>query len=396
MTYVKFMLSSYEFASRNRREVEVVSTLGVPVVVSDVSDAVGVEHKDSITFHHRRTRRNPHRAIRRTLLAFDYLIILPMYLKRFHANCLSCHDLIALTIGWLSTLGTPRAQRPALVYDSHEYELGRNTARPRSRARLFIVRSLESFLIKRCAFVIAVNASIADKLQLTHSMVTRPLVVRSVPQNWIASEATVTRCREELCRSLGVPPQTFIAMYHGGIFPGRGLEQFLQALVETRSTIGVVLGNGEEHYVNRLRSFARSLGLSDRVLFRRAVSIDELPSFVGAADVGVVAIQATCESYYLSSPNKLFENIQACTPVIGSHYPEIRRIIQGYGVGLTVDPTEPKQIAMAIDRVRTDHQLRQELNERLLEAKAQLCWEKERSVLSEAYMALLRPVNSRG
>ena len=199
----------------------------------------------------------------------------------------------------------------------------------------------------------------------------------------------IQRRRGQLCRTLGVPDRFFLAMYHGGVFPGRGIEQFLLALVETPNTAAIILGNGEDAYLQRLRNLAESSGVVNRVLFHPAVSIGSLGSYVSAADVGVLVIQAVCESYYLSSPNKLFENIQAGTPVIGSNYPEISKIVHGYDIGLTVNPSEPSEISAALERIRLDTAMRDRFHRNLVRAKDELCWEKEQIVLRDAYAALL-------
>lgn len=388
-TYAKFMMSSFEFASRNRREIAVILGLGHSVAVCDVQSNGGVDREGAVTIHHRRKRTNRRVWVRRPLILLDCLVVLPIHLRRLRVTCLSCHDLIALTIGWLSTVGVPKNQRPHLVYDSHEFELGRTRSKPRSKFRLALIKGLEGFLIRRCAFTIAVNDSIADRLQGVHRTKTRPLVVRSTPVTWELDQARIQGRREQFCRSLGVPMDSFVAMYHGGVVPSRGIERILEALAQAPGVVAVILGDGHPTYIETLRSLASKLNIVDRVLFHPAVSVAELSECVGAADVGVMPIQAVSENNYLSLPNKLFENIQSLTPVIGSAYPELSKVICGYDIGLTVDPTKPALIAAALQRIRTQDSLRQRFAANLPTAKAQLCWEREQEVLSEAYRRLL-------
>lgn len=392
-TYVKLMLGSYEFASRNRRETAAVASLGHSAAVSDVAATVGIEHDGPVIVYHRASFRVKIRTVRRAVILFDYLFRLPRQLRLFRARCLSCHDLIALTIGWLSTIGMPSSRRPHLVYDSHEYELGRNTLRPRSRVRRTAIKYWERFLIHRCAFAIAVNDSIADRIQTVHHLRRRPVVVRSTPMTWHLDLGLVQRRRDELTTALGVGSAHFLAMYHGGVVPGRGIETFLRALKHEPGVVAVILGNGQSHYMDQLRLLCAQLEIEDRVLFHPAVPIAELPSYVAAADVGMVLIQAVCESYYLSLPNKLFENVHALTPVIGSDYPEIRAVIEGFCIGLTVDPTDERVVAESLRRICTDSDLRDQFEANLPVAKEQLCWEVEQTTLRRAYAELLGDAN---
>lgn len=54
-----------------------------------------------------------------------------------------------------------------------------------------------------------------------------------------------------------------------------------------------------------------------------------------------------------AQPNKMFEYMSAGVPVIGSHFPLWKQIIEGNRCGLCVDPLDPKAIADAIDYLVT-------------------------------------------
>ena len=51
--------------------------------------------------------------------------------------------------------------------------------------------------MKRCAFSIMVNDSIADEVQQIHKLKERPIVVRSTPNNWQIDSKACKKVREE-------------------------------------------------------------------------------------------------------------------------------------------------------------------------------------------------------
>ena len=102
----------------------------------------------------------------------------------------------------------------------------------------------------------------------------------------------------------------------------------------------------------------------------------------------LATFEAITKSYYYSLPNKLFENIQSLTPVICSDFPEMRRIIKKYNIGLTCDPQDISEIARCILLLKEDKKLYEKLEENLKLAKKELCWEEEKKILQEALKKL--------
>jgi len=101
-------------------------------------------------------------------------------------------------------------------------------------------------------------------------------------------------------------------------------------------------------------------------------------------------------NHYYMLPNKLFENIQSETPIIGSEFPEIKRIIDEYGVGLYCDPEKIESIVDCIEKLRTNSELYQNIKNNLKVAKSELCWENEKKVIEEAYKACSLSIQKSG
>ena len=104
----------------------------------------------------------------------------------------------------------------------------------------------------------------------------------------------------------------------------------------------------------------------------------------------MILARATCKNHLYSLPNKLFENIQAGTPVVCPNYPAFKSIVEKYKNGLMCDPEDMNSINECVDKLRTDNKLYNELKDNALKAKEELNWEKERNLLISAYSDLLK------
>ena len=277
-----------------------------------------------------------------------------------------------------------KRKRPKLVYDSHEFELGRN--KKRSRFALWVVKHIEGFLIKRCEFAIVPSDRIADRLTEIYKC-KRPVPARNIPLYWHIDKDVIAQRHREQCAEFGLPDDGFYMMYHGGVMQNRGIEILLTVSSNTGVPL-LVLGNPvDKEYYDKLLAVAKESGAN--VLFKPAVPLEELWQYVGAANVGMIVAPALCESYYLGLPNKLFENIQSLTPLITSDYPDLKSILEGYGVGLAVNSSSAETIAEAVIRMRDDRELYARFKANLVKAKEELCWENEKTPLYEAYKEII-------
>ena len=99
---------------------------------------------------------------------------------------------------------------------------------------------------------------------------------------------------------------------------------------------------------DRLRSMASGPLQAGRLHVLPAVSPTELLEWVGSADIAAMPIQPSTLNHRLTTPNKLFEAMAACVPVVASDLPGMAPIVRASGCGLVVDPTDPAAIAAAL------------------------------------------------
>lgn len=388
MKVLKITLGAWHNESRDKKELSVAREAGAEVFVmakGNKGDNFKKDYVDGFLVYRFSTRplgnQNYLNHINRVISFFIWVF----KAREFNADVISGHDLIALFIAWLSNIG--RKNKAKLVYDSHEFEIGRNVKR--TKLTLFVIKKLEKFLIKKSMFSIMVNESIADMVMQVHKLNERPVVVRNIPNYWYLDDEIIMKIRSEICSKFNISLDSFIVMYHGGINNGRGIEKLLEAIKLNGLAYCVVLGNGEISYLDKLKDIVATYNIENRVLFMNAVPIEVLWQYVGAADVGVTLAQNTCLNHFYMLPNKLFENIQSLTPVIGSKFPEIEKIIDGYKIGVCVEPDNAHEINNAIQMMMTNKEFYKELQNSLIKAKSELCWENEKKILLKAYSTIL-------
>ena len=89
-------------------------------------------------------------------------------------------------------------------------------------------------------------------------------------------------------------------------------------------------------------------------------------------------------------PNKLFEYMAAGIPVVASHFPLWREIIEGEKCGLVVDPHSPQEIGAAIQWLLDNPEEAEAMGRRGATAIAEKYnWETQGTKLVELYKSLI-------
>lgn len=242
--------------------------------------------------------------------------MLPFSIKQ-KPHVVHCHDTLVLPIGYIVKLLT-KAQ---LVYDAHELESNRNGLTPiQSRLTLW----LEKLLWRSIDALIVVSPSIEAWYQrkLGHKL---SAVVMNAPLFAINGVNRSTYLHDKF----SIPTEKKIFIYVGIFGPGRGIE--LIAEVFTHPTVCshvVFLGYGE--YANELK---RLESLHPNLHVHQAVAHSQVVPIVMSADFGLCLVQNVSLSDYFCLPNKLFEYCFSGVPVLASDFPDIRAVVDAYGVG---------------------------------------------------------------
>ena len=297
-------------------------------------------------------------------------------LVRLNPDIIHAHDLATLPAGAQAA----KAVGSKLIYDAHELEVHRNTNV--GQIDKFLRYHLEKKYIVACDAVVTVCDSIADHLAREYT-IARPVVVMNAPDPQKAQPSDKS-IRQVLGLSADVP----LVVYVGHITIGRGIEQIVQALEHLPGLHLALIGPANSETVEDAQSRARALQVTDRLHIVDPVASNQVVSFIGSADLSVVPIQNVCLSYYYCLPNKLLESALAGLPVVVSNLPELRRFAEASRSGVTMDETDPRDIARAIQEAYGSAARLRPDAERLQRIGKMYGWETQRSELEALYAAL--------
>lgn len=138
--------------------------------------------------------------------------------------------------------------------------------------------------------------------------------------------------------------------YVGGISQIRGILQVVQAMGLVKSNARLQLA-GQFNDSNLEKAAHADSGWHNLDAYG-FVGREEVRDILSCCVGGVVTFLPS-PNHIDAQPNKMFEYMSAGVPVIGSHFPLWKKIIEGNQCGICVDPLNPTAIADAIDYLVT-------------------------------------------
>ncbi len=145
---------------------------------------------------------------------------------------------------------------------------------------------------------------------------------------------------------LPLEPGVLVVLYHGYLFPHRGIEGLFDAIGLVPDAHLVVMGFGPRF--EEYRAAAARLPCADRVHVVPGVPPEDLLEWVSSADVAAMPIEGNTLNHRLTTPNKLFEALASGVPIVASDLPGMAGILRETGAGVTCRPDDPADLARAI------------------------------------------------
>lgn len=295
----------------------------------------------------------------------EYNIRLFLFLLFKKAHLLVSNDLDTLPANFL----TSRIKKIPLLYDSHEYFTEVPELIHRKRVQN-IWQRIESYIVPRLTVAITVNESLAE--MYTQKYGTPFYTIRNVPEYQNSEIHTIDK-------QLFFPTEvTHVLLYQGSLNVGRGIEALIDTIPLLDKHFGLlIIGSGDID--GELKERVIKLNLQERVRFLGKMPFEQLRSYTAAAFLGFSLEENKGLNYYYALPNKLFDYIHAGVPVVCSNFPEMKRIIESYQIGVTLDTINAEKLAETIKNIERNIDLYQLWKKNCKTAALELNWDKEKT-----------------
>jgi glycosyltransferase involved in cell wall biosynthesis len=287
-----------------------------------------------------------------------------------HADAVLTRDLgVAAAL-----LRLPRAMRPPIVYESHgfaptvaaEMPALLTGGRGATRAKLRRLFRREHRVWRGADGYATLTQHLADEL---HSRFSRRGFVRVVPDGVRLSPG-----RSFAPRPIRSPA---IVGYAGHLYPWKGVDILLEALVQLPGTQGLIVGGlPAEADLQRTRDLAGRLGLASRVTFTGWIEPPLVAQALDNADVLVLPNTATKISASYTSPLKLFEYLAMGKPIVASDLPSIREVLTNGENAVLITPSDAAALAGGIRQLIDDGAFAERLARRAFEDAGAFSWDK--------------------
>ncbi len=188
-----------------------------------------------------------------------------------------------------------------------------------------------------------------------------------------------------LRQQISAGPDAVIVLYQGQISKARGLWEVVDAMRLLPSNVHFVAIGRHENAA--LRAHATSAGVADRVHVLDQVPQHQLLRYTADADIGIIPIQPSCESYRYCNPSKLFEYLAAGLPLAVSSLEQLEWFVTKHGLGEVFRPNSIESIADAIHKLvaNPEYRLQCATNSKGLQ-ETEACWDIQAKRLRSAVL----------
>jgi glycosyltransferase involved in cell wall biosynthesis len=239
-----------------------------------------------------------------------------------------------------------------------------------------------------------------EKIERLEQMVLERADAVVVPANTIrdlllgrgVKNITVIPNGADLWSAAAEPPLSDYFIYFGALQEWQGIETLFRAFARLRDLPVrlVVCSSHDTRYAKAYVRLAEKLEIADRVVWKTALSPEELQPWLQHA-VASVAPLSDCARNVVQgcSPLKVLESMAAGVAVIASDLPAVRELITDRVEGLLVPPDRPPALARAMRIAFQYPELRRALGARGRERiERSLTWAHATRRLQEVYSAL--------
>jgi hypothetical protein len=334
-------------------------------VVLIVADGKGDEEKNGVTIVD--VGKKPTSRIRRMIFTTARIYKAAWQID---ADVYHFHDPELLPVGWLL-----QRKGKKVIYDVHEdvrlqilnkYWIPNMLRKTVSKIAGFV----EDCFSKRFEACVCATKSISQRFQ---GIAKKTVVVNNYPisAELFAPDLSWEKKERAVC-------------YVGGITRSRGIRELLEAITKTEAHLilaGAFQSKAEYEEARKKPGWDKTQALG-------FVGRSEVAEVLKRSMAGIVTFHPM-PNHINAQPNKMFEYMSAGLPVIASHFPLWKEIVEGHKCGICVDPLSPEEISEAINWILDHPAEAAEMGKRGRAAVLdKYSWEREEQKLLKLYRAL--------
>lgn len=261
-----------------------------------------------------------------------------------------------------------KIKKKSFVYDAHEYftEMEEVVTRPGIKKAW---EKLEGLIVPKIRYAYTVSESYAEMFEKKYKV--KFIVIRNatVLQNFKKTE----------------DKEKYI-LYQGSVNMGRGLENLVEAMCHIDCKL-YICGKGD--ILESLKMLAAKLNLEEKIKFLGFVEPEFLKEYTSGAIAGITLFSNKGLSNHFSLANRFFDYMHSGVPQIAMSYPEYKNFCSKYEVALLIDDITTSTIVNSVNRLLSDSNYYQKLQQNCMEGRAKFNWQNEEKKLLEFYQKII-------
>ncbi len=265
-----------------------------------------------------------------------------------------------------------------VIYDAHE-----DTPR-----QMLYQHWIPGWLRRPMAFFMWMLEVISGRI-LDHIITAEPVIARHFPAKKTSVIRNYPMLEEfEHCEAMAYTDRPIHIGFAGGISKVRGITELVKSLELLNPAHKAQLMLAGTFYPTNLIEETKRMDGWKKIEFKGWLNRKDVLDLLANVRVGVIT-RHPIERHLSAFPTKLFEYMAAGLPVVVSDLPTIRPIIDDCKCGILINPTNPQDIAQALNSLLRNPQEAATMGQRGLAAvKEKYNWDTESEKLLEVYTAL--------
>ncbi len=292
------------------------------------------------------------------------------------------HDLYMLQ----ASVKSAAASKAKAIYDAHELETDRHkNVNPIIKEA---IHRQEVKYGKKAQGVITVSRNIAEILKKNLQRDEVVLVYNS-PIYDPDSHAFDRNIRDDIGLGKEVPLIVFVGKMFNIHDHDHRVNNIIEALAYTPGMHMAILGAKSDNAAAQMKEWAARYFVEDRLHLMDPVPYAHLINYISAADLGINPMENKCLNTEYSMPNKVFEMALAGVPVVQSDLKESVEFLQNYGMAVTMNPLDSRDISNAMKEVYENRHTMRPSAETLAEIREKYDWTQQGRKLLNLYERVL-------